>query len=144
MMCSVDGCSRPALARGWCSGHYARWRRTGDVQAVVPLRVLGGDVLERFWSKVDVGEEDDCWEWTGYRYRKYGRFNFESVSRLAHRVAWILLHGPLPDEQKVLHSCDNPPCCNPLHLFVGTQTDNMQDMIAKGRAHFQKGQDVAV
>lgn len=56
----------------------------------------------------------------------------------AHRKAWEDEHGPIPPGMKVLHRCDNPPCVNVDHLFLGTQADNIADMIAKGRAYFQK------
>ena len=71
-----------------------------------------------------------CWEYGGARSKGYGHMK---VGR-AHRVMWAALHGPIPTGLCVLHTCDNPPCCNPSHLFLGTKNDNMQDMIAKRRA----------
>ena len=87
---------------------------------------------ERFWSLVDKG--GDCWEWLGRRDEKgYGRVGFNSRPNVgAHRVSWTLTHGD-PGEQFVLHRCDNPPCVNPDHLFLGTQADNNRDRHAKGR-----------
>ena len=88
---------------------------------------------DRFWSKVRIA--DGCWEWQAYRQKGYGRFWMtpERYS-LAHRFAVLLDRGPFPDELCVLHRCDNPPCCNPEHLFLGTNYDNTLDKIAKGRA----------
>jgi uncharacterized protein YerC len=94
-------------------------------------------IEERFWSKVAAGAPDECWEWQ--RSRKddgYGQFKVtagQSPQR-ASRVAWMLTHGSIPDGLFVLHRCDNPPCCNPAHLFLGTSADNHADMTAKGRA----------
>jgi hypothetical protein len=95
-------------------------------------------LADRFWEKVD--KTSECWLWTGSRYRSggYGQFAVEydegrQRHGRAHRVAWILTHGAIPAGMEVLHSCDNPICVNPDHLFLGTQQDNMDDMIAKGR-----------
>lgn len=63
----------------------------------------------------------------------YGWMRYEGTIELSHRVAWQIKNGPIPDGLFVLHSCDNPPCCNPQHLFLGTHLDNMKDMWAKGR-----------
>lgn len=91
-------------------------------------------ILARFWSYVAIGAENDCWIWTGGKFRGgYGcAWNGErQVS--AHRLSWTIHHGAEPGELDVLHRCDNPPCVNPTHLFLGTDTDNMRDMTAKGR-----------
>lgn len=94
-------------------------------------------VEERFWSKVAVGKPDECWEWR--RSRKadgYGQFKLASGQspQRSSRIAWILTFGAIPDRLWVLHRCDNPPCCNLAHLFLGTAADNHADMTAKGRA----------
>ncbi len=87
---------------------------------------------ERFWARV--AKTDTCWEWQGARLPTgYGRVTFDGENTSAHRAAWILTKGPIPDGQHVCHTCDNPPCCNPLHLFLGTHRDNMQDAQRKGR-----------
>lgn len=95
--------------------------------------------IARFWSKVDrSGGPDACWEWqAGRRPGGYGSFGVQidewRTMALAHRVAWELTNGPIPDGLWVLHRCDNPPCCNPAHLFLGTPKDNTQDAVYKGR-----------
>lgn len=87
---------------------------------------------ERFWSKVD--KSGSCWLWKASCYPTgYGAFGSEKVQR-AHRVAWELTFGKIPDGLYVLHHCDNPPCVNPNHLWLGTQADNLADMVKKGRA----------
>lgn len=87
----------------------------------------------RFWAKVDQRGKDECWPWTACRLpRGYGRFGVDRRVELAHRVAMFLQTGAWPSLW-VLHRCDNPPCVNPEHLFLGTASDNSIDMHAKGR-----------
>lgn len=87
----------------------------------------------RFDAKVERGE--GCWVWTGLRTQYgYGTItNGAGCKLLAHRASWELHVGPIPDGLWVLHRCDNPPCVNPAHLFLGTHADNVRDMWAKGR-----------
>lgn len=89
--------------------------------------------IARFWSKVDKsGGSDSCWIWTAGRNHGYGWVRWNGRPMNAQRVAWILTHGD-PGDLHVLHRCDVPACCNPSHLFLGTDADNMHDMDAKGR-----------
>ena len=88
-----------------------------------------------FWSRVRVLSDTECWEWMGCRNcHGYGRFCYKASMWLAHRLVWTWERGDIPDNLCVLHRCDNPPCCNPNHLFLGTYSDNNQDKAAKGRA----------
>lgn len=86
---------------------------------------------ELFWAKVDKNGPNGCWVWNGY-CQKFGhgwtRFG------LAHRYAWEQLRGVVPEGQFVLHKCDNPPCVNPDHLYVGGRQDNQNDMANRGRS----------
>lgn len=95
----------------------------------------------RFWSKTDVRGPEECWPWLASTARGgYGQFAIRHGSLTpAHRYAWTLANGPIPDGLWVLHSCDNPPCCNPAHLFLGTQQDNVDDMCSKRRHWAHKG-----
>lgn len=140
--CAVDDCTRRAHARGWCSMHYKRWAATGSVDLRPPL-----SLAERFWSKVDRRGADECWSWTASTFRHgYGKFQLgrddeHPDGRVAYapRVAWELANGrAIPDGKVVRHHCDNPPCCNPAHLAVGTQAENTSDMVRRGRGWWQR------
>ncbi len=90
--------------------------------------------MERFWDKVKILEEDDCWEWLAFRTPKgYGMFRFRGKDWRAHRVVWTLTYGEIPKGEDVLHHCDNPPCVNPQPLFLGDQRANNLDSVSKGR-----------
>lgn len=101
-------------------------------------------VDERFWAKVNKQgpivrpELGPCWEWTASLNSKgYGKMNVGGYDgckiQAAHRIAWELEHGEVPENIKVLHRCDNPKCVRVAHLFLGTQADNLKDMRSKGR-----------
>lgn len=89
---------------------------------------------ERFWSHVN--KDGDCWLWTGsLNNHGYGTFG---SGELSHRISWVFAYGTIPVGLFVLHHCDNPLCIRPEHLFLGTQSDNVRDMLAKGRASWQR------
>lgn len=94
-------------------------------------------ISERFWAKVIVRGPDECWVWQGARVRgRYGvvgRGGKYGSNCYAHRLSFELAFGAVPVGLSVLHRCDNPPCVNPAHLFLGTQADNIRDMDLKGR-----------
>lgn len=97
-------------------------------------------LLERFENKFTPEPNTDCWIWTGaVNSSGYGSFYFNGRDVRAHRASWELHYGPIPNGDHhgttcVCHTCDNPLCVNPAHLFLGTQSDNMRDMYRKGRA----------
>jgi len=91
--------------------------------------------IAQFWLKIDSsGGPEECWPWTASYHRTgYGHTKFEGKYWLAHRAAYLLHYGRLQADLHVLHSCDNPPCCNPAHLYQGTREQNMLDMSSRGR-----------
>lgn len=89
---------------------------------------------QRFWRHVEPEDGDNCRNWTARKVPDgYGSFKLRSRLISAHRLAWTLTFGEITDRLSVLHKCDNPACCNPNHLFLGTQDDNMKDAMHKGR-----------
>ena len=90
--------------------------------------------MNKFWSKVDVAPADCCWEWlAGKTFDGYGRFRYQGKMWRAHRFVYQLAKETIPERMVVRHTCDNPACCNPAHLILGTQQDNVNDMDQRGR-----------
>ncbi len=101
------------------------------------LQYHGLSEYERFQKRINVKTPAECWEWTASRNNRGWHGQWRAASgkiELTHRAAWRLMVGEIPAGLFVLHKCDNPLCCNPSHLFLGTQSDNMKDMWGKGRA----------
>lgn len=95
---------------------------------IIPIDLIS----QRFWPKAN--KTSSCWLWEGTKRSKgYGTFMLRGLQCRAHRVAWELTYGPIPRGMEICHHCDNPACVRPDHLFLGTQKDNIQDAITKGR-----------
>lgn len=99
------------------------------------LPALPPDVINSFWQKVEIGNPSQCWPWkAGLMRGNYGSFFAHGKTWVAHVLAYRLSKGYIPVGYVVRHNCDHRPCCNPNHLIVGTQKDNVHDMIERGRA----------
>jgi hypothetical protein len=96
--------------------------------------------IEQFWNNVTMGSPTECWLWQKCANTSgYGRLYLGEVAWSAHRLAYTDKVGPIPDGKIVCHTCDNPLCCNPAHLFLGTDQDNATDRSQKNRSARQKG-----
>ena len=142
--CALDGCDRRHNARGLCITHYAQWQRHGT--PTPPFEPMGqGAVEERFWSRVE--KLDTCWLWRGFiSKRGYGSYcvaNSPWGTPSAHRIAWILCRGPIPDGMTLDHladRCGNKHCVNPDHLEVVTALENHRRW-ADGITHCGRGHE---
>ena len=124
--CAVIGCDKPRYAKSLCKMHYARFERTG--------RVSLKSMAERLLEKSLLNSETECVEWLGFKNDLgYGRFRANGKKELTHRESYRTFIGEIPENKRICHHCDNPSCINPTHLFAGTDKDNIQDCIKKGR-----------
>ena len=158
---------RPLLRLRWCHAplypdavRVPSWRqengdKRADPRGRVPGDVASGDCydrntlplppwspedVERFLAKIGRRGATECWEWLAGKREGYGRFRIGEKLYVATRLMWRLTHGTDPVGQLVLHSCDNPGCCNPAHLFIGSDADNNNDKEAKGRGQHPQGE----
>jgi len=102
-----------------------------------------GPLRERLAAKIEISDGDGCWLWTGFcDKRGYGFMGSGRKGKVerVHRVAWREFRGPIPPAMVVCHRCDNPSCARPSHLFLGTQQENIADMVAKGRQRSRRGE----
>jgi hypothetical protein len=135
--CSIEACDKSAYCRGWCRRHYRRWERTGDPH-FPPTRRQTVPPEVRFWTRVEKGDPDECWPWRGHvMVSGYGRIRFGGRSTLAHRLAYELTLGPIPDGLVPDHTCHTEDascvggsaclhrrCCNPSHMEPVTPEEN--------------------
>jgi hypothetical protein len=127
--------------------HYLRLLRKGTVgksETIKPkLKSSEPERLKEWMGKMYSLTGNGCWEWEGRRDRKgYGRLKIDGMETLAHRVSAFIYHSlELRSEIQCLHHCDNPPCINPDHLFLGTNKDNIDDKVRKGRVKSPRGME---
>lgn len=134
--CSIENCMGKHYSRGYCLKHHTRIKRHGNPLHQSRKEPVMGSCLDRFNAKID--KTDNCWNWTGsIDSGGYGFFikTLDKKSKVykAHRFSYQHFKGDIPSGLLILHKCDNRKCVNPEHLFTGTQVDNMQDCIRKGR-----------
>jgi HNH endonuclease len=101
------------------------------------------DPVTQFWARISKSSDtSECWSWQGSTAPfGYGQIFYMKKKFAAHRLSWEIHFGPIPTDLLVCHKCDNPPCCNPEHLFLGNNSTNSLDMHAKGRASIVNGED---
>ena len=138
---SFDSDRSPVCRGGQCSRVHPR----SDLRIIIQtcsqfFEPPDKTFLLRFWKKVNRNDNDGCWVWTGSCKRSgYGEISvrrgfYDHVRRSAHRISWELHNGPIPTDRWVLHHCDNPPCVNPGHLYLGDHAQNTADMVNRNRA----------
>jgi len=138
-LCDVLGCDRDTFALGYCSTHYSRLRRNGDTGDGPRSRA---SLEERLWRQIEKRGPDECWPWLsgvgGHGYGIIGLGGRKAGKDMAHRVVWQLFNGPIPKIGSgyhggvIRHICNNRLCCNPAHLKLGTQKQNVSDMWKSG------------
>ncbi len=138
--CNQPECNRPHGAKGMCYMHYQRWRRGVLNQPLVQPR--GVSLKERLYRHIDVKGSDDCWPFSGYLNKKgYGRIRIKIDGkwkyRPSHAVALELELGH-PITGWGCHRCDNPPCCNPAHIYDGNAATNADDCVTRKRHTYQQ------
>jgi hypothetical protein len=140
---TIDPKAAPDSRIAYVQQRVQEWNKDGAPIFVGSKRTES--TLDRIVRQIRLGGPNgDCWEWTGARSpRGYGK---TIIGRGAarkdwrvHRAVWMLVYGEIDDKALICHKCDHPPCCNPRHLFVGTQKENIADMLSKGRRHNNKG-----
>lgn len=119
---------------------------------IIKRRLFSPKLKNRFWNKVDISIKSECWNWKATTSGKYGMFWFNGIMVLSHRFAFAIFynredilinnksyHKEIDEYLCILHKCDNPICCNPFHLFIGINKDNIDDKVSKNRAQKMRG-----
>lgn len=143
--CSVEGCeSTYRIRNGICCKHAARFKRNGTFDTVRHGLKTDDLLGAQEWIRKNtiINPENGCWEWKRCRNHKgYGHFHWGKIQIASRAAAVAFLGFDASSKLLVCHKCDNPPCCNPDHLFIGTHRDNMRDMERKGRSNKNRGNE---
>jgi len=133
-ICIYEGCTAKPIYKNLCSKHYQRFQKYGTSKPTNRNKYLKLSYKERIKYNTKMNEKTNCWEWQkGKDKDGYGQIAYKGKNERSHRASYIEFVGEIPERMYVLHKCDNPSCCNPDHLFLGTPQDNMDDKIRKGR-----------
>lgn len=134
-VCNVDGCTERHFGNGYCLKHYSRIRMHGVNGLNHGVEKRYGTPIHRLMQKIKENKETGCWEWTGLIGKGgYAQIRVDGVKKFIHRFMYEYWHeSKIPNGLLVCHSCDNPKCINPEHLWLGTDKDNSQDCLKKGR-----------
>jgi HNH endonuclease len=147
--CTVSGCENKYRSIGLCNSHWKINKKYGTPTPLChcgePAQTFSGNrgasllcethtLTARFWDYVDIQGDNDCWEWQGTKTAaNYGLMYWNGKLEYAHRLSLEMDGRPVPARWHACHTCDNPPCVNPKHLFPGTPRDNVKDMVSKSR-----------
>lgn len=136
-LCQIEDCNKVICALGYCSMHYGRLIRRGNVNIILTNkdRLPKYNSLNEYINKsYKINTKTNCWEWNkSFKSEGYGNAWWNNKHEIAHRLSWTCYVGEIPQGLNVLHKCDNRKCINPKHLFLGTILDNNRDRKNKGR-----------
>lgn len=136
-ICTVNGCGRKYATKGFCSAHYKRYQKYGNPLSEKPLKIQFKNSDEFFENKIL--KTKTCWIWQGTIMNSgYGELKYKGKTWGAHRYSYFKHNGEFDRNLFVCHHCDNKLCVNPEHLFLGTNQDNVDDMMQKGRHYSHK------
>lgn len=150
--CSIHGCNRGSEYRKYCPKHRYRIEKHGDPNTSLYDRDLSPKqrILKHIIKtkcpnpsslKIHNTKNSKCWVWSrGTDVGGYGKFKINCKQHKTHRMSYQIFVGEIPKGKFVLHKCDNPPCCNPKHLFIGSQADNVKDRDNKNRGYDRRGE----
>lgn len=133
--CKVEGCDRPYRSRGWCHGHYTRWRLgkpvdgplVGEIPGWRPPKATLGHTRDRLLAGCRIGAWNECWPWLRTTNNHgYGMISVNGLRTYAHRLAFLLYKGPFPLGTEVDHLCNTRGCVNPGHLEAVTHSENLR------------------